>query len=99
MISNALLKFAAAHDWHAADDEKYVFGKFNGYCFTAKTQDALSSYIVPLAGISPEHLLHLSKYIEESHFSLKLVDYEMTDNFLSLRAKDTLFNSTAKQIE
>ncbi|MDD4323595.1 MAG: Sapep family Mn(2+)-dependent dipeptidase [Eubacteriales bacterium] len=99
MISNALLKFAAAHDWHAADDEKYVFGKFNGYCFTAKTQDALSSYIVPLAGISPEDLLDLSKYIEESHFSLKLVDYEMTDNFLSLRAKDTLFNSTAKQIE
>lgn len=99
MISNALLKFAAAHDWHAAEDEKYVFGKFNGYCFTAKTIDALSSYFVPLAGISPENLLDLSKYIEEERFSLKLVDYEMTDNFLSLRAKDTLFNSTAKQIK
>lgn len=99
MISNALLKFAAAHDWHAADDEKYVFGKFNGYCFTAKTQDALSSYFLPLAGIAPEDLLDLSQYIEKGHFSLKLVDYEMTDNFLALRAKDTLFNSTAKQIE
>ena len=98
MISNALLKFAAAHDWHAAEDEKYVFGKFNGYCFTAMTQDALSSYFLPLAGISPEDLLSLSKFIEEGHFSLKLVDYEMTDNFLALRAKDTLFNSTAKQI-
>ena len=98
MISNALLKFAAAHDWHAAEDEKYVFGMFNGYCFTAMTQDALSSYFLPLAGISPEDLLSLSKFIEEGHFSLKLVDYEMTDNFLALRAKDTLFNSTAKQI-
>lgn len=99
MISNALLKFAAAHDWHAAEDEEYVFGKFSGYCFTAKTSEALSSYFVPLAGISPEDLLDLSKYIEEGRFALKLVDYEMTDNFLSLRAKDTLFNSTAKQIE
>ncbi len=99
MISNALLKFAAAHDWHAEDDEKFVFGKFNGYCFTAMTQDALSSYFLPLAGISPEDLLDFSQYIEEGHFSLKLVDYEMTDNFLLLRAKDTLFNSTAKQIE
>ena len=99
MISNALLKFAAAHDWHAAEDADYVFGKFNGYCFTAKTEDALSSYFVPVAGIAPEDLLDLSKYIEEERFPLKLVDYEMTDNFLSVRAKDTLFNSTAKQIE
>ena len=30
MISNALLKFAADHDWHAAEDEEYVFGKFSG---------------------------------------------------------------------
>ena len=31
MISNTLLKFAAGQDWHVANEDEYVFGKFNDY--------------------------------------------------------------------
>lgn len=98
MISNALLKFAASHDWHASEDEGYVFGRFNDYCVTAETKDAITAFFFSVAGIQPEHLIDLTLFLEEERFALRLIDYEMTDNFLCIRAKDTTFSGTAAQI-
>ena len=99
MISNTLLKFAAGQDWHVANEDEYVFGKFNDYCFTAKTDDVLTSFFTSIAGIAPENLIEFTSWLEQTRFPLKLVDYEMTDNFIAIRAKDTAFSGTAKQME
>ena len=41
----------------------------------------------------------MNSWLEQTCFPLKLVDYEMTDNFIAIRAKDTAFSGTAKQME
>lgn len=99
MISNSLLKFAAGQDWHVANEGEYVFGQFRDYCITAKTDDVLTSFFTSIAGIAPEHLIELTRWLEETRFPLKLADYEMTDNFIAIRAKDTAFSGTAKQMK
>jgi succinyl-diaminopimelate desuccinylase len=99
MISNTLLKFAASQNWHVANEDEYVFGKFHDYCITAKTDDVLTSFFTSIAGIAPEDLIELTTWLEQTRFPLKLVDYEMTDNFIAIRAKDTAFSGTAKQME
>ncbi|MDD3418816.1 MAG: hypothetical protein PHN96_04640, partial [Eubacteriales bacterium] len=92
MLSNSLLKFAANEDWYVYKDGEYTFGEINGFPITAKTDDILTSFFVPLAGIAPENLIELTGWLENTRFSLKLVDYEMTDNFIAIRAKDTAFS-------
>ena len=98
MISNSLLKFAASENWYVYKDGEFTFGLFQGYPVTAKSQDILSSYFFPVAGIAPEHLVELPRWIETTRFPLKLVDYEMTDNFIAIRAKDTAFSGPAASI-
>ncbi|HZK29081.1 MAG TPA: Sapep family Mn(2+)-dependent dipeptidase [Clostridia bacterium] len=99
MISNSLLKFAAGEDWHVYNDDEAVFGEVNGFTVTAKTNDTLTSFFLSIAGIAPEDLIEFTAWLESSRFPLKLVDYEMTDNFIAVRAKDTAFSGTAKQIK
>ncbi len=99
MISNSLLKFAAGEDWHVYNGDEYVFGDINGYTVTAKTNDILTSFFLSIAGIAPEKLIELTAWLESSRFPLKLVDYEMTDNFVAIRAKDTAFSGSANQIK
>ncbi len=98
MISNSLLKFAAGQEWHVANEDEYVFGNFRDYCFTAKTDDVLTSFFISVAGIAPENLIELTSWLEQTRFPLKLADYEMTDNFIAIRAKDTAFSGTARQM-
>ncbi len=98
MLSNSLLKFAANEDWYVYKDGEYTFGEINGFPITAKTDDILTSFFVPLAGIAPENLIELTGWLENTRFSLKLVDYEMTDNFIAIRAKDTAFSGSSAGI-
>ncbi len=98
MISNSLLKFAAAENWFVYKDGEFTFGEINGYPVTAKTSEILSSFFFPVAGIAPENLIELTAWIESTRFTLKLIDYEMTDNFIAIRAKDTAFSGTASAI-
>lgn len=98
MISNSLLKFAAAENWRVYKDGDFTFGLFNGYTVTARTQDILTSFFFPIAGITPENLIELTGWIERTRFPIKLIDYEMTDNFIAIRAKDTAFSGTAAGI-
>ncbi len=99
MISNSLLKLAACRGWHAANENEFVFGDFNEFCITAKTSDVLTSFFTSIAGIAPENLIELTTWLEQTRFPMKLVDYEMTDNFIAIRAKDSAFSGTAKQME
>lgn len=98
MLSNSLLKFAAAEGWQVYREGEYTFGLVKGYPVTAKSQDILTSFFIPIAGIAPEHLIELTKWLEQETFPLKLVDYELTDNFIAIRAKDTAFSGSAASI-
>ena len=97
MISNSLLKFAAGQEWHVANEDEYVFGHFGDYCFTAKTDDVLTSFYAHRRHRAGD-LIELTSWLERTRFPLKLADYEMTDNFIAIRAKDTAFSGTARQM-
>lgn len=98
MLSNSLLKFAATHDWNTCNGDEYVFGDVNGYTFTAKTDDILTSFFFSVAGIAPENLIEFATWLESKRFPLTVIDYEMTDNFMAIRVKDTAFSGTARQM-
>ena len=98
MLSNSLLKFAANENWYVYKDGDYTFGEIKGYPITAKTRDILTSFFIPLAGIAPENLIELTSWLEATKFPLKLVDYEMTDNFIAIRARDTALSGSAASI-
>ncbi len=98
MLSNSLLKFAANEDWYVYKEGDYTFGEIKGYPITAKTRDILTSFFIPIAGIAPEDLIDLASWLEATKFPLKLVDYEMTDNFIAIRAKDTALSGSAASI-
>lgn len=99
MLSNSLLKFAASEHWQVYKEDACVFGTVNGYCITASTSDALTTFFVPVAGIAPENLIELTVWLEKTRFPLVLINYEMTDNFMAIRAKDTAFSGTAAQMK
>lgn len=98
MLSNSLLKFAASEGWYIYKEGEFTFGEVNQYPVTAKTKDTLTSFFIPIAGIAPEDLIDLTSWLETEKFPLKLVDYEMTDNFIAIRAKDTAFTGSAASI-
>lgn len=99
MLSNSLLKFAASENWQVYKKDACVFGTVNGYCITASTNEALTTFYVPVAGIAPENLIELTVWLENTRFPLVLINYEMTDNFMAIRAKDTAFSGTAAQMK
>lgn len=99
MLSNSLLKFAASERWQVYKKDSCVFGTVNGYCITASTCEALTTFYVPVAGIAPENLIELTVWLEKTRFPLVLINYEMTDNFMAIRAKDTAFSGTASQMK
>lgn len=99
MLSNSLLKFAASEHWQVYKNDACVFGTVNGYCITASTNEAITTFYVPVAGIAPENLIELTVWLEKTRFPLILVNYEMTDNFMAIRAKDTAFSGTASQMK
>lgn len=98
MLSNSLLKFAAGQGWYVYKEGEFTFGLVQDYPITAKSKDTLTSFFVPLAGIAPEDLIELTKWLETDKFPLKLVDYELTDNFIAIRAKDSAFSGSAAAI-
>lgn len=97
MISTQLMRFAELNQWKVNAKDELVFGEYNGYLFTVLEGRHFKAFITPVAGISPDALDQIRKYLDSQHKALKLRNYEISDNFLCVRAEEGLVPlSTAK---
>jgi len=99
MLSTQLMKLAEHNQWKINAKEQSVFGEFNGYLFTALEGKNFQAFITPLAGISPEALQNLLKYLESNHKALKLRNFEVNDNFLCVRLQEGLIANSNEKME
>lgn len=99
MLSTQLMKLAENNQWKVNKEEQAVFGEYNGYLFTALEGKNFKAFITSLAGISPDALKSLTKYLDNNFHALKLRNYEMNDNFLCIRLKEGLFPLASEKME
>lgn len=99
MISFQLTKLAQQNKWQTLPQEDLVYGEYNGYRFTAMDGTGFKAIFTPVAGISPEGLQALTRWLDENSKQLKLRNYEMADNFLCVRLQESWKPRSADQIE
>lgn len=99
MLSTQMMKLAEHNQWKINADESTVFGEFNGYLFTALEGKNFKAFITPLAGIRPDALQTLLKFLESNHRALKLRNFEVNDNFLCVRMQEGLLPVSTEKME
>ncbi|MGI6325609.1 MAG: hypothetical protein ACOX1U_01355 [Saccharofermentanales bacterium] len=98
MLSAQLIKLARDNDWKVHADEQTVFGEYNGYLFTGLEGKRFKAFITSLAGISPDALQSLIRFLDENFDVLRLRNYDFADNFLCVRIREGLLPLTTDRM-
>jgi hypothetical protein len=99
MISTQLMKLAEMNQWKVNAKEDMIFGEYNGYLFTAFEGKRFKAFITPVAGISPDALEMIVKFLENQRKALKLRNYEIGDNFLCVRMEEGIIPISSEKME
>lgn len=99
MISTQMMKLADNSQWKVNTEEQTVFGEFNGYLFTGLEGKNFKAFITSLAGIRPEPLRSLLRFLDENRKILKLRNFDVTDNFLCVRMQEGLLPIPHEKME
>jgi hypothetical protein len=99
MLSTQMLILAERNQWKSSADDKSIFGEFNGYLFTGLEGKGFKTFITPLAGISSGALETLLSFLKANSRSLRLLNFEVSDNFLCVRIREGLLPITADKME
>lgn len=99
MISTQLMKLAEMNQWKVNAKEDMIFGEYNGYLFTALEGKHFKALITPVAGISPDALEMIVKFLENQRKVLKLRNYEISDNFLCVRMEEGIIPISGEKME
>lgn len=99
MISTQLAKLAEQNHWQTDSQEGTVYGHYNGYRFSLMDGIGFKAVFTPIAGIKPAGLLALEQWLGENAKPLKLRNFELAENFLCVRLKESWQPRTAEQLE
>jgi hypothetical protein len=99
MLSTHMMKLAENNQWKVNTEEQTVFGEFNGYLFTGLEGKNFKAFITSLAGITPEALQNLLRFLDQNAKALKLRNYEVNDNFLCVRLQEGLIPLSTEKME
>ena len=99
MISTQLMKLAEMNQWKVNAKEDMIFGEYNGYLFTAFEGNRFKAFITPVAGISPDALEMIVKFLENQRKALRLRNYEIGDNFLCVRMEEGIIPISSEKME
>jgi hypothetical protein len=99
MLSTQMIKLAENSQWKVNNEEQTVFGDFNGYLFTGLEGKGFKAFITSVAGIAPEALQTLRKFLDSNFKALKLRNYEVNDNFLCVRMQEGLIPLSSEKME
>jgi hypothetical protein len=99
MISTQLAKLAEQNHWQTDPQEDTVYGNYNGYRFSLMDGIGFKAIFTPVAGIKPAGLQALEQWLTENTKALKLRNFELAENFLCVRLKESWTPRTAEQLE
>ncbi|NLM79316.1 MAG: hypothetical protein GX173_14770 [Ruminococcaceae bacterium] len=99
MISTQMMKLADANQWKVNTTDDMIFGEYNGYLFTILEGKRFKAVITPISGISPTALEQIMQYLDTQKQSLRLLNYDASDNFLCVRVKEGIFPISHNQME
>jgi len=87
-ISKKLRTFAQKNDWLISGE--YIYGEEAGFLFTGMDSKKEKTFITPVPGITPDQESELMEILKKNENTMKLSSYEITDDFLSIRIKDSM---------
>lgn len=99
MLSNQMMKLANQNQWKVNAKEELIFGDYNGYHFTLLEGNHFKAFITPIAGIHPEALEAVFSFLEKESHTLKIRNYEATDNFLCVRLNEGVLKLSQEKME
>lgn len=86
-ISKKLRTFAEKNDWLISGD--YIYGKEQDYLFTGMDSKKQKVFITPVPGITDDQQEDLFEILEKNKKTMRLDNYEITDDFLCIRIGDS----------
>ncbi len=87
-ISKKLRTYAQRNDWLISGE--YIYGEESGFLFTGMDSKKEKTFITPVPGITPDQESELLEILKKNENTMKLSAYEITDDFLSIRVKDSM---------
>lgn len=87
LISKKMRIFAERNDWLISGE--YIYGEEQGYLFTGIDGKSIKSFITPVPEILDEQITQLYELLEKNSTTMMLQEYEVTDEFLCIRIKDS----------
>jgi len=87
-ISKKLRNFAQRNDWLISGE--YIYGEESGFLFTGMDSKKEKTFITPVPGITPDQESELLEILKKNENTMKLSAFEITDDFLSIRVKDSM---------
>jgi len=88
LISKKLREFAHSNDWLISGE--YIYGQEQGFLFTGIDSKKQKTFITPVPGITKDQENDLFEILNKNINTMKLNDFEITDDFLCIRIKDSL---------
>lgn len=87
-VSKKLKTFAQKNDWLVSGE--YIYGEEQGYLFTGMDSKGQKTFITPVPGITDEQKAELFEVLAKNKQTMKLDEFEVSDDFLCIRIKDSM---------
>lgn len=87
-VSKKLKTFAQKNEWLISGE--YIYGEEQGYLFTGMDSKGQKTFITPVPGITDDQKTELFEVLEKNKQTMRLDEYEISDDFLCIRIKDSM---------
>ncbi|MHB1452426.1 MAG: hypothetical protein ACYCYM_00520 [Saccharofermentanales bacterium] len=87
LLSKKMRTFAEKNEWLISGE--YIYGDEQGYLFSGMESKGQKTFITPVPGIEEEQVKELFSALDRNSSTMKLKEYDITDDFLCIRIKDS----------
>lgn len=98
MLTSTLFKFADKFDWQITADQDFIFGEQKGYLYSLMSGNNFTAIFTPVSALKVEDTDKLFDWLEANENKYNFLNYQITDNFLCLRLKESLFHRSVDSL-
>ena len=88
LLSKKMRTFAEKNEWLVSGE--YIYGDEQGYLFSGMESKGQKTFITPVPGIEESQVKDLFAALDKNSSTMKLKEYDITDDFLCIRVKDSV---------
>lgn len=98
MLTNTLFKLADNLDWQVTENEDFIFGEYKGYLYSLMSGKNFTAIFTPVSALSVVDRELLYSWLDDNQETFKILNYEITENFLCVRLREGFINRSYKSI-